>query len=191
MVYILLSAVCFCLFHYSFPETKKDFLDFWIRGIPVKKSKKGILYITWEFIGTQFLQFSWVFILIALIPTNDSYKGFPDVDPGLLIFVVLLTILTEELIFRGIFLLTGFGILKIFGKDWSYALGLVSSVLFGLIHLTNYAEINLSAWLWITPQALSGLVYWWFAKRYSIGTSIYLHVVFDMAIILPWLLFIK
>jgi membrane protease YdiL (CAAX protease family) len=186
MVCTSVGFVLLVVFYYGFPETRKSFVGFWINRSTIVP-QFGFRSVFSELTALQILYFGWAMIITSIALTSDlKINSLPESIPlNELVGTIIVTIIFEELIFRGIFLFIAHVAKQIFHLNLTYILGLVSSVVFGLMHLFNYGVVNLQTLTLITIQTLGGLIFWWVAKRYSFVTAVWAHLLCDALILIP------
>lgn len=101
--------------------------------------------------------------------------------------------LAEEAVFRWIPLSFGYMVKGIFKRDWYRNLGIISALLFGMMHMTNYASPDPSYLLLVVPQMVGGLLLYWFALKYKHGWVfvVYAHFIFNVVVSLSSILGLK
>jgi len=65
--------------------------------------------------------------------------------------------------------------IKVFVDKYVIIVIIITSILFSIIHLSNYDDLNAEAWLKILPKLIGGLYFGYIAYKYGIIRSCFLH----------------
>ncbi len=120
--------------------------------------------------------------LAALVFLITKFLGleWPEIRPGyveLQSWEGVLVPVLEELLFRGFPLGIAFLIhKKVGGNIFFWVMGISSSLLFGLVHITNYVGFEPHYLLVVSNHTLLGFVLYWMARTWGLGYSILYHL---------------
>ncbi len=140
------------------------------------------------------LSFSLSYILALSLIVKLPHVGGGDylIDLGAtsLVGLLLEVAVIEEALFRWLPLAIAWVVHKGFKRDVYWELGLIASLVFGLVHISNYPNPDPSYVFLVVPQIMAGLWYYWFALKYRNGCAIvvYVHFLSNLILLLPSIL---
>ncbi|MDX1535817.1 MAG: CPBP family intramembrane glutamic endopeptidase [Candidatus Spechtbacterales bacterium] len=115
-------------------------------------------------------------------PDEQIHEDLLKQKPLRLLMMLVYATFLEELIFR--FLFIGIGSILWHGKVALMVLVLLSSIIFGLVHVFNQNKGQRIIAL-TTPQMFSGVILAYFFLTYGFFAAWALHFIFNLAIIIP------
>lgn len=91
--------------------------------------------------------------------------------------LLTLSLILEDLIFRGAPLLLAWVLHRyVEGNFFYWGFGILSTVVFSLLHLTNLPPFETQYLLLILKQLLRGLIFYWIARTWGLGSSMLYHI---------------
>lgn len=183
---LLLSLAVLVASVYLSPQLCFDLYAYWFRKDGLQNMRGYIspykaVTILWLLIyGGSFFVLSFV-----KIPNDIATSPVIHVaSVSRLIAAVIALTSAEELVFRGVPLFVGWIARKLAKIDISWGLGLIFSLAFGLVHLTNYENPGFASLPYVLPQIWMGFLFWYLAKKYGLHWTVLLHLVINLPIML-------
>jgi len=140
------------------------------------------------------LDFAAASLLLAVLPTTKATSNL-DLPKNLLglIEIVASAALLEEFTFRiapwaVLFILRKLAKRNIWVERASIVIAILISVIFGLLHATNYSNPDIATYLSCLIQTSAGLLLWYLLEKDGLAASIVVHMLFNLIVMLPSML---
>lgn len=166
----------------------KEILDYFI-----KPGSKDLKFRIVKLGGTQLpkfilMHFGLAMLVSALVPITDvqSKVELPNNFLETSAFFAFAAFI-EEFLFRIVPWILFFGLRKLTKRakwaEWANVIGaLLVTIVFGLMHVTNYTNPDIWTYIGTTSQAFGGLVYWYLVDKEGIAASTLGHMGFNMLV---------
>jgi membrane protease YdiL (CAAX protease family) len=186
MLIVIIGGLLLYLIPQFYPKLFMEFSNFWLHRHPIVRKSRWNMLDALRTIAPLFffkLGYSGIILVIVMLLGPEAVKKQPS-GIELTLALMIVAVIVEELFFRGIWSMATNIIRRAFKRDYVHAFGIATSIMFGLVHITNFTEFSPVLLVLITSQTLDGFIAWFIAQRNGLFWAMVYHTIFNLLVLM-------